>query len=103
MKFFNLSSKMSHTIITTYIMLSPLWGEKIKPSQVWTLPSNIPTNIFLKISQIQNSDHATMSFIMYGFFLLFFQYLHTQAKKKIVKHIRTCKPDHFIEKATLSL
>ena len=37
---------------------------------------------------------------MYGFFKLFFQYLHTQAKKKIVKHIRTCKPDHCIEKAT---
>ena len=28
------------------------------------------------------SGHATMSFIMYGFFKLFLQYLHTQAEKK---------------------
>lgn len=36
---------------------------------------------------MQNSDHATMLFIMYGFFQLFPQSVHTQGKKSVLFNI----------------
>ena len=41
---------------------------------------------------------------MNGFFKLFLQPLHIQAKNKYtVQHIGTCKPDYCLEKEKLSL
>ena len=49
------------------------------------------------------SGRATMSFITYGFFKLFLQYLHTQAKKKNNLFSILELANLIIEKAKLSL
>lgn len=53
--------------------------------------------IFKGISQIQNSEHAAMTFIITVLEIISSISPYTGKNKCIVQHIRTCKTDHCLE------
>lgn len=84
----NLSSKTSHTTVIMYIGCILLGEKKTRYLPNYELYLHTSQHIyFFIINQMQNSDHATMSFIMYGFFKWFPQSVHTQGKISVLFNI----------------